>query len=174
MQRIISVLKKVDDFFSEMAKILTAISICAQMIIMFLGVVCRYFFKNPLIWSDELSCYLLVIVTFFGSYVALKEKSLARIEIFTERMNEALRKLVVSVANITTIFLLGAVAYFGIMLSFSPVVLKAASPSMQLPTVIFYILLPISTAMMVLHMFIVLYEGLVPNPGDKYKKEDII
>lgn len=168
MQQLMLILKKVDDFLSQAARIITAMAICGQMVIIFAGVIFRYFLKNPLMWSDELACYLLVFVTFFGSYVGLKDKALARITLVIVHLPPMLRRIVVMVSNLSTIFLLAMVAYFGIQLSRSPVVLNTVSPAMQLPTVIFYVILPITAFMMILHMLVVLYEDL----HDKYEKEE--
>lgn len=172
MQKIILVLKKVDNFLSKVAKIITAAAICIQMVIVFLGVVFRYFLKSPLLWSDELACYLLVFVTFFGSYVALKEKALANIELITSKLPGMIRRIVMLVSNITVIILLGAVLYFGVVLSMSPVVLKAVSPAMELPTVIFYAILPLAAFMMIVHMLVAIYEDFRSTNDDSKQGEE--
>jgi TRAP-type C4-dicarboxylate transport system permease small subunit len=166
-------LKKLDESLSRLARVITAFSIFIQMVVMFLGVIFRYFLKNPLTWSDELSTYLLVFVTFFGSYVALKDKALANIELAVNKLPRPARRIVVLIANLTTTFLLGAVVCFGIMLCLSPAVLNTNSPSMNLPTVIFYAVLPIAAFMMVVHMICAAYDDFHGDTGENSgAKED--
>jgi TRAP-type C4-dicarboxylate transport system permease small subunit len=164
--RLYDALKKTDQFMVQLSRIITAAAIGVQMVVMFLGVVFRYFFKAPLVWSDELSTYLLVFVTFFGSYVALKDKALANLELVVNKLSGKARKYVVLAANVAVMLFLGLIAYFGVILCLAPAVLNTVSPSMELPTVIFYAVLPVSGVMMVVHMLLVIHDDFLRNDSD--------
>lgn len=168
MRQIMSIIKKVDDFLTQTARIVTAIAVAIQMVLVFTGVIFRYFLKSPLTWSDELVTYMLVFVTFFGSYVALKDKALAKITILVVKLPRLARRIVVLAANLATVFLLAFVAYYGYLLASSPVILKTVSSAMRMPTVIFYAIIPITAVMMIVHMVVAIYEDLT----DTYENED--
>jgi TRAP-type C4-dicarboxylate transport system permease small subunit len=161
--RLYEMLKKTDEFMIQLSRVITAVAIGVQMVVMFLGVVFRYFFKAPLVWSDELSTYLLVFVTFFGSYVALKDKALANLELVVDKLSGKVRKYVVLAANVVVMLFLGLIAYYGVVLCLTPAVLNTVSPSMELPTVIFYSVLPVSALMMVVHMALVIHDAFLHN-----------
>jgi len=152
------VFRKLDYILSYIAKAITALSICVQMVVMFFGVIFRYFIKSPLMWSDELASYLLVFVAFFGSYVALKEGALAKIELVTDKLPLSVRRIVKLVANLIVALLLAGILYFGCALSATPAVLKEVSPAMRIPTVVFYLVLPIAACMMIIHMITVIFD----------------
>ncbi|CEP66504.1 Tripartite ATP-independent periplasmic transporter, DctQ component [Moorella glycerini] len=161
MSQVISILRWMDNLLGQMAKILTAVTIFIQMLVMFAGVCFRYFLKSPLTWSDELSSYLLVLVTFFGAYVALRSKELARIELFISMVPAKLRKPISLIATILVLVLLAAIIYYGAMLVMSPTILKQRTPAMQLPMAWFYTIIPVAAAMMSVHLIVAMYDTLL-------------
>jgi len=49
-----------------------AVIVVAETLILFAGVVSRYIFNNPLIWTDELANFLFLWLSMFGTVVALR------------------------------------------------------------------------------------------------------
>ncbi|AOQ22918.1 hypothetical protein MTAT_24450 [Moorella thermoacetica] len=166
MRQVVNVLRNLDNVLGRIAEVLTAASICVQMVVMFAGVCFRYFFKFPLTWSDELSCYLLVLVTFFGGYVALRTNAMAKIELVIKLFPPKIRKLSIFLANILVVVLLVAIIYYGTMLVLSPVILKQRTPAMKLPMYWFYSIIPVASAMMIVRMFIMIHD-MFQQEGDK-------
>ncbi|WP_338827551.1 TRAP transporter small permease [Neomoorella thermoacetica] len=166
MKPLINALKGADNVLGRIAEVLTAASICVQMVVMFAGVCFRYFFKSPLTWSDELSCYLLVLVTFFGGYVALRTNAMAKIELVLNLFPPKIKKLSILLANILIVVLMIAVIYYGTMLVLSPVIMKQRTPAMQLPMYWFYSIIPIASAMMIVRVFVMIYD-MFQREGDK-------
>lgn len=63
----------------------------------------RYFLGNPLVWSDELSRYLFVWVSFLGWVIAARKRSHLTVSVFDGRLGprgRAVLKLVGAVAAI--------------------------------------------------------------------------
>ncbi|MEW6266966.1 MAG: TRAP transporter small permease [Thermodesulfobacteriota bacterium] len=160
MTRFINTLRKIDDFFGWLSKAITAAAIAIQTIIMFLGVIFRYFLKSPLTWSDETATLLMVFITFFGCHVALKEKMLARIEFVVESFPALLRTIVIFLSNLLVLTLLAAIAYFGLVLGLSPVILNQNTPALELPMIWFYGIIPLTALFMIVHVLIKTYESL--------------
>jgi len=63
-------------------------------------VVMRHIFNDPTIWADEVSCYLLVGVTFLGGAYTLVVNGHIRVETFIERLPTKVRDWVEFVGDI--------------------------------------------------------------------------
>jgi TRAP-type C4-dicarboxylate transport system permease small subunit len=167
---IIAVLRRMDDILGWAANAITAAAICLQTFLMFIGVCFRYFLNSPLTWSDEISTYLLVLVTFFGSYVALRQKMLAKIELLVNRLPRGTKLAAILLANLLSLALLTAIAYFGSELLMSPVTMKQKTASLDMPIWGFVAIIPLSAVMMIIHMIVETYDILSrkgEEPGDQ-------
>lgn len=152
------IFRTIDGFFEKIARAVTAVAICIQMVIVFIGVVFRYFFDSPLSWSDEFATYLLVIITFFGAYVALVDKMLAKIELLVDRLPQPYKLFMIMTANMMSLSLLAAIAYFGTELALSPVIMRQTTPAMQLPMWWFFSIIPIAAVLMINHIILETYD----------------
>jgi TRAP-type C4-dicarboxylate transport system permease small subunit len=63
-------------------------------------VVMRHIFNDPTIWADEVSCYLLVGITFLGAAYTLVVNGHIRVETFVERLPEKVREWVEFIGDI--------------------------------------------------------------------------
>lgn len=170
MGQVVAVLRTVDGALGWVANVVTAGAICIQTLIMFVGVCFRYFFNSPLTWSDEISTYLLVLVTFFGSYVALRQKMLAKIELLVNKLPKKQKLVVMVIANLLGMVLIIAIAYFGSQLLMSPVTMRQKTASLDMPIWVFVAIIPLSAFMMLIHMVVETYDILVrkgEDAGDK-------
>lgn len=169
MKTVFTALFRFDNALGKIARWLTAIALLVQVTIVFFGVVFRYFLNNPLTWVDELSCFLLVFITFIGGYVALRELKLARLSFLVEMFPQTAKKILICIANLAILTLVAAISWYGIKLLGTPAILNQASPSMQLPMIIFYAFIPVSGIMMFVNMLLQTYDLLVNN---NFKLED--
>jgi len=64
----------------------------AMMILISWDVIARYVFNSPLLFSDEVSGYLLVYICFFGAAGTLKEKRHVNVDILVNRLKTLNRK----------------------------------------------------------------------------------
>ena len=72
--------QKGDSFiFETYLSLLMFWTLCITVLI---GFISRYVFNDSLTWTEEISRYLLIIVVFFGSAVAISKKSHIAIEFF--------------------------------------------------------------------------------------------
>lgn len=93
---------------------LTDIAAIVLFVAMFLCVLAqvffRYFLGDPLVWSDELSRYLFVWVSFLGWIIAARKRSHLTVSMFEGRMSargRAVLKLVGAIAAMLFAVLLG-------------------------------------------------------------------
>jgi tripartite ATP-independent transporter DctM subunit len=63
---------RIDRAFGFALEITTALLVSAEIVILFVGIVARYAFHHPLIWSDELASLLFLWLAMLGTILALR------------------------------------------------------------------------------------------------------
>ncbi len=65
-------LGRIESALGRLVEIPAALLVVAEIVILFAGVVSRYVFHSPLIWSDELASILFLWLAMFGAVVAFR------------------------------------------------------------------------------------------------------
>ena len=68
-------MKKLNDLFFRLAEVLLVLMLTAMVIMVFGNVVLRYGFNSGLDFSEELSRFFFIWITFLGAIIALREKA---------------------------------------------------------------------------------------------------
>ncbi len=92
----------------------TALLVLLEIFVLLAGVVSRYVFHHPIIWSDELASTLFLWLAMLGSVVALRRAEHMRMTAFVGLLSPATRALldvVAMVAALTFFFLIIPSAY---------------------------------------------------------------
>ena len=146
------IFNKLEDGLSRLFKLITAIALFIQMIIVFAGVICRYVFNNPQPWIDEISTYFLIVITYLGGYVALRSNKLAGITFIRDAFPKPVQKALLIVNDVMIIILMACIAWFGLKICCSVTVLRQKTPTLQIPVIVFYCMVPASGFLMLLSM----------------------
>src|SRR5580704_5021051 len=75
----------VDRAIGVAAEVIGAALVLAETCILFAGVVSRYVFNSPIIWTDELATFLFLWLAMFGAVVALRHDGHMRLTTFVNR-----------------------------------------------------------------------------------------
>ncbi len=86
-----SLIRRVDNALGRGLETITALLVAAEVVILFVGIIARYVFHSPLIWSDELASALFLWLAMLGSVVALRSGSHMRMTAFVNRASQAQR-----------------------------------------------------------------------------------
>src|SRR5580692_7261360 len=70
----------------------TALLVIAEVVILFVGIVARYAFHDPLIWSDELASLLFLWLAMLGAVLALRGNAHMRMTALVNRGSESTRR----------------------------------------------------------------------------------
>ncbi len=162
------------DTFNRMctggARLVVSVCVAAMIIIVFCGVVWRYFLRDPLSWVDEVAALLLVVISFLGCYLAMARKRLARIDLLLSRFKGRARTAAYVFSECLSLVMILLVVYFGVRLFLMPTSLRQKTPGMFIPLWIFYGLIPLTflgnvivTAGHILHY---LYDGSGDPDGE--------
>jgi TRAP-type C4-dicarboxylate transport system permease small subunit len=80
-------------------------------------VVFRYFFGDPLVWSDELARYLFVWCSFLGWVIAARNRSHLSVSIMADRLAPNARALLALVGAIAALAFAGLLVYYGVRIA---------------------------------------------------------
>jgi tripartite ATP-independent transporter DctM subunit len=80
-----SLAASLDACIGKTLEAVTALLVAAEIVILFVGIVARYVFHSPLIWSDELASALFLWLAMLGSVVALRLGGHMRMTAFVNR-----------------------------------------------------------------------------------------
>jgi tripartite ATP-independent transporter DctM subunit len=86
-----------------------ALLVLACVTILFSGVVGRYFFDSPLVWSDELASILFLWLAMIGSVIALKRGEHMRMTALVSKLSPAKRHYLEAIAMVACLFYLAIV-----------------------------------------------------------------
>jgi len=126
------------------------ITMLAITLVLFAGVVWRYFFVDPLTWSDEISRLLFVWLAFVGAAVGVKRGSHSAVAFFEARMPAHWRRVMALIA-------LAAIAVMACVLLYAGAVETAENTGQLMPVTRVsrgwqYAAVPFSGALMLIYL----------------------
>jgi TRAP-type C4-dicarboxylate transport system permease small subunit len=127
-------------------------------VIVALQVFFRYALNQSLFWSEELSRYLLVWLTFFGASVGYYRRILPGMDILFQYLPVRLKKASSTVASLASLFLFAVMIGYGYQFAFF--VRSQISPALNLPRWVPYSVIPISGAIFILHTIAFMIQDL--------------
>lgn len=130
--------------------------LAAVLISLSLQVLTRYVIEKPFGWTEELSRYLMVWMTFIGASLAVRHHRLIRVEVLVMKMTAKQRKYVYIFAGLVSILFYLLLIYFGFQII--SILSLQRSPALQLPMYIPYLSVPVGGLFMVLNTIAALIE----------------
>lgn len=77
------------------------------------GIISRYFFRQPLIWEYELCIAMFIWCTFLGAATAFRDKQHIAFGMLANALPNAPKKAVIAIKNILILLVLVAGVYYG-------------------------------------------------------------
>lgn len=112
------------------------------------NVVTRYITGGSLAFTEELSVFLLVVLTFAGAAVALRRNGHIRIGMLERALPTGSRRLLVLFQGACGIAVLGLISWFGAKLAWQEYQWETLSPGLGLPQWWYIVWLPLLAAVM--------------------------
>ncbi|MDR1572242.1 MAG: TRAP transporter small permease [Clostridiales Family XIII bacterium] len=126
--------------------------ISVTVVLLFMQVVMRYVFNNSLAWTEELSRYLFIWESWLGISIGAKHAKHIKIVILTDRAKGLLRPIILTVADLFTLFVLVALVYYGFILTQKIMDMHTSSSVLHIPMWMIYASLPAGCAFMTLRI----------------------
>ncbi len=151
-------LKKACLFFGKVEDTFLMVCFSIIAIALLMQIFCRYCLNSPLVWTEELSRYLLVWITFFGINYGLRRNKHIRMEFFYNKMPEQTQRLVTILTQALIIYFM--VVLFSPTLDFVRMQMNIESSAMQISMGIVYISLPIGFCLSTISLILSTLETL--------------
>jgi tripartite ATP-independent transporter DctM subunit len=138
---------RVDNALGIAIEIPTALLVLAEIFVLLGGVISRYVFHHPIIWSDELASSLFLWLALLGSVIALRRAEHMRMTAFVGLLSPAARALldvVAIVAALTFLLLIIDSAY-----DFAIDEIPVTTPAMEISSAWRATALPVGFALMI-------------------------
>ena len=125
--------------------------LCAALLVVivavvFSNVVARYFFSNPLHWSDEVAQFLFLWLSYIGALAALMAGMHYSVPALIDLLPSKARSAVATLSDLLVLAMLAVLVWYGWQLvdrlSFQ------LSPALDLPVYYVYFALPLTSALM--------------------------
>ncbi len=98
-------------FFDNIEKIMAVAITSVMTVVLFLQVVSRYVFNLSISWSEELSIFLMIWLTYFGASIAVRKRQHLRITMLTDLLPRGATKIVDVAANLIFLGFMALIAY---------------------------------------------------------------
>jgi TRAP-type C4-dicarboxylate transport system permease small subunit len=145
-------LERISNSLNEVVKYLAAFLLAAMTILVFLQVLFRYLLEVPLDWSEELSTFTFVWMALLGASVGLKRNEHPRLDLFFNFFPQRMQKIVPVLCNFAILFMLMVLFVYGWKLTVS--MKSQLTAALQYSVSFVYVVLPISAAIMFIHLVI--------------------
>ena len=133
----------------------------------FLG---RFIFKNGIFWAEELSRFTMVTMVYLGAGLACKGKDHIKITILDEYLKGTAHKILNLIISLFGIGFLAVIARYGF--SVLSIVSRQKSANMQMTMNWIYMMLPISSCIMIFYIIVEIIEMfLVKKDNEAVKTE---
>jgi len=156
-----TVLRIISRFDDNLAKGEAAVLIAivgVMTVVVFLQVLYRYVFAQPLQWSEELARYLFVWLSIMGATLALQKKGHFGLDLFYKMLSNRFQRIVKF-----PVYLLMGIVIFVILFQGIILVQKTAlqeSPAMGISMGWAYASLPVGGALMAIHLIAISLKDL--------------
>lgn len=130
----------------QIEKVVSCVSVAVMAVLVFANVIARYAFNSPLAFSDEISSYLFILMSFMGTAIAARRKAHLGLSIVTDRLSPNGRKYMGVVMYAVSAFFCLLIVIFGIQMVMSQYQLGQETATMQWPEWIYGLFVPVGAA----------------------------
>ncbi len=143
------ILKLLDEKFEEYIMVFL---IALMTTLIFVQVVSRYVFNNSLAWTEELSRYIFLWVTWLGASYGVKINGHIRLTVLTAKMNKTMQKIVGIIVYIAWFLFMVFLVTKGFELVMKTFNSGTKSIAIHMPMWIPYASVPVGCALMLVRM----------------------
>ena len=141
--------KKLESAVTVLENGMVVVLLVVMSVAVFAQVLFRYAMEIPLSWTEELSRYCLIWLTFIGASLALREKGHFALEFLIEKLPAKPRRLAELALLLVIEIFLGMMFYTGLIML--PITALQVSASLRITMDFIYLAIPIGSAFMLVH-----------------------
>lgn len=150
-------MKKIAIHFEEY---LCAACLSIMTLLTFINIIARYVFSASFSFSEEITTYLFVLLSFMGAAIAAKRKAHLGFTLISDLMPPVIHKFMKSVGYIFAVAFSGLLCYYGLLMTISQFQRGQVTAGMQWPEWIFGAFVPFGAFFITLRFIQLLIETL--------------
>ena len=151
-------MKRLNDLLLKGCSALIMTMVPIMTLVVFAQVVMRYVFKNPFVWAEEFSRYLLVWISCLGAAYGIRTGMHIAIQFFYAKLGRELKIITSTFTHVITIIFFSVCVVWGLRISLAQ--WDQLSPGLQISMTWAYLSVPVSFALMMLFSFELLVEDI--------------
>lgn len=144
-----SPLRKLSDKLNKISEVILFFLMVGMIGVTTMQIFCR-FFLDALIWSEELTRFMLVGASLLGAAIAFKRGSHIAVTFLVQKLPTAIRKLVALIVQLIGIGFFFIVAYYGALLMKSES--YQTTPAMGISMTWVYLMYPLIGGIILIHL----------------------
>jgi len=133
----------------KISEVILSLFFFIMLIFTFLGVIMRYVFNKPLLFSEELARIILILIVLIGATINSRDKNQLRVTFFTKFLSKKVNKELNLIINIIIVLSLSALTYYGVLLAF--IAERQYTNVMKIPWPVVYLIVPFSSIIILLY-----------------------
>jgi TRAP-type C4-dicarboxylate transport system permease small subunit len=138
-------------FAARAIDVLAIAAFTAMFACVLVQVVFRYFFGDPLVWSDELARYLFIWCSFLGWVIAARKRSHLSVSIVADRLAPTGRALATLLGAVAAIAFAALLVYYGVRIAARN--WDVETTSLAMPMGVVYAIVPAAAVAVAFHAF---------------------
>lgn len=156
-------MQKVWNLIQRITYALAGFTMLAVIVLIFVNVLCRYFFLYSIPWCEEVTRYMFIATIFLTLNIMVSQRAELRVDLLDNFLKGKAKLIVSFIVYLIVLITLGIMTYSGIMLTAAGKI--SVSPSLHLPMYIVYGLIPLGYGLTIISVMI----NMV-NDWKEYKK----
>ena len=146
----VRVFRLLDRILSRAEEIFISITLLVISVVVFVNVIMRYGFAASTMWTEELTRYTIICITFVGSSLCVRESYHPRVEALVTRIPDNFRWIVTPAILILGIIFSVILVIYGSQLIVNAIATAQRTPTGLAPMYLPYIAIPLGGALMTL------------------------
>lgn len=152
---------------ARLERVLATLALAMIALISLANVVVRYVTNVSFAFTEEISVFLLVVLTFAGAAMALRRNGHIRIALLERALPPAPRRALIMLQGLAGFIVLGLITWYGARLAWNEYHWMSLSPGLGIPEWWYLVWLPILAAAMLWRLFQQTRDRLAGRLGDE-------
>lgn len=152
---------------ARLERALATLALILIAVISLANVVVRYVTNISFAFTEEISVFLLVVLTFAGASMALRRNGHIRIGLLERALPPGLRRVLIMVQSLAIAIVLGLITWFGTKLAWNEYHWQSLSPGLGVPEWWYLVWLPVLSALMLWRLIQQTRDRLAGRLGDE-------
>ncbi len=145
-------MQKVWNLVQRITYAIAGFTMLAVIVLIFINVLCRYFFLYSIPWCEEVTRYMFIATIFLTLNIMVSQRAELRVDLLDNFLKGKAKLIVSLIVYLIVLITLGVMTYSGIMLTIAGKI--SVSPSLHIPMYIVYGLIPLGYGLTIISVVI--------------------